>query len=240
VDVPETIIVVPTYNEKENISKLVPVLLDIGPDLALLVVDDNSPDGTAEYVEAVAAENPRVGLIRRPRKMGLGSAYITGFREALKRGARYIVQMDADFSHDPSYITELLKAMKDNDLALGSRYVKGVNVVNWPMHRLLLSYFANVYTRIVTGLPIHDATSGFKCFRREVLEAIRLEEIISDGYCFQVEMTFRAWLRGFRITEIPIVFVDRHSGSSKMSNRIIREAIWKVWWLRLKAIFRQL
>jgi dolichol-phosphate mannosyltransferase len=148
--VPETIIVVPTYNEKENISKLVPVLLDIGPDLALLVVDDNSPDGTAEYVEAVAAENPRVGLIRRPRKMGLGSAYITGFREALKRGARYIVQMDADFSHDPSYITELLKAMKDNDLALGSRYVKGVNVVNWPMHRLLLSYFANVYTRIVT------------------------------------------------------------------------------------------
>jgi dolichol-phosphate mannosyltransferase len=238
--VPETIIVVPTYNEKENISKLVPVLLDIGPDLALLVVDDNSPDGTAEYVEAVAAENPRVGLIRRPRKMGLGSAYITGFREALKRGARYIVQMDADFSHDPSYITELLKAMKDNDLALGSRYVKGVNVVNWPMHRLLLSYFANVYTRIVTGLPIHDATSGFKCFRREVLEAIRLEEIISDGYCFQVEMTFRAWLRGFRITEIPIVFVDRHSGSSKMSNRIIREAIWKVWWLRLKAIFRQL
>jgi dolichol-phosphate mannosyltransferase len=238
--VPDTIIVVPTYNEKQNMSNLVPVLLDIGPDVGLLVVDDNSPDGTAEYVESVAAENPRVALIGRPRKMGLGSAYITGFKQALDSGARYIVQMDADFSHDPKYIPEFLKAMADNDVALGSRYSNGVNVVNWPMHRLLLSYFANVYTRIVTGLPIHDATSGFKCFRREVLEAIPLEEIISDGYCFQIEMTFRAWLRGFRITEIPIVFVDRHSGSSKMSNRIIREAIWKVWWLRLRALFRQI
>ena len=237
---PDTIIVVPTYNEKQNISNLVPILLDIGPDVGLLVVDDNSPDGTAEYVESVAHENPRVGLIRRPRKMGLGSAYITGFKQALESGAGYIVQMDADFSHDPKYILEFLKAMDDSDVALGSRYSNGVNVVNWPMHRLLLSYFANVYTRIVTGLPIHDATSGFKCFRREVLEAIPLEEIISDGYCFQIEMTFRAWLRGFRITEIPIVFVDRHSGSSKMSNRIIREAIWKVWWLRLRALFKQI
>jgi dolichol-phosphate mannosyltransferase len=239
-DVPDTIIVVPTYNEKENISKLVPILLDIGPDIGLLVVDDNSPDGTAEYIEAVAAENPRVELIRRPGKMGLGSAYIRGFKEALQRGARYVVQMDADFSHDPKYIHDLLKAMDDHDLALGSRYVKGVNVINWPMHRLLLSYFANVYTRVVIGMPIHDATSGFKCFKREVLEAIKLEEIISDGYCFQIEMTFRAWLRGFRIKEIPIVFVDRHSGSSKMSNRIIREAIWKVWWLRLRALFKRL
>ncbi|MFH1313422.1 MAG: polyprenol monophosphomannose synthase [Candidatus Eisenbacteria bacterium] len=237
---PDTIIVVPTYNERENISKLVPVLLDIGPDIGLLVVDDNSPDGTAEYVESVAAANPRVELLRRPEKMGLGSAYITGFKEALRRGATYIVQMDADFSHDPNYIQDLLKAMDESDLALGSRYVKGVNVVNWPMHRLLLSYFANVYTRIVIGMPIHDATSGFKCFKREVLEAIKMEEIISDGYCFQIEMTFRAWLRGFRIKEVPIVFVDRHSGSSKMSNRIIREAIWKVWWLRLKALFKQL
>jgi dolichol-phosphate mannosyltransferase len=238
--VPETVIVVPTYNEKENITNLLPILLDIGPDVGLLVVDDNSPDGTAQYVESVAAENPRVRVIRRPRKMGLGSAYITGFKEALASGATYVVQMDADFSHDPKYIQEFLKAMEKSDVALGSRYSNGVNVVNWPMHRLLLSYFANVYTRIVTGLPIHDATSGFKCFRREVLEAIPLEEIISDGYCFQIEMTFRAWLRGFHIAEIPIVFVDRHSGSSKMSNRIIREAIWKVWWLRLRALFKQI
>jgi dolichol-phosphate mannosyltransferase len=239
-DVPDTIIVIPTYNEKENISNLIPILLDIGPDIGLLVVDDSSPDGTADYVRKVAAENPRVELLTRPGKMGLGSAYITGFKHALAKDAKYIVQMDADFSHDPKYIHDFLKVMDEYDLVLGSRYVMGVNVVNWPMHRLLLSYFANVYTRIVIGMPIHDATGGFKCFRREVLEAIKLGEIISDGYCFQIEMTFRAWLRGFRIKEIPIVFVDRHSGSSKMSNRIVREAIWKVWWLRLKAIFKQL
>ena len=237
---PEMIIVVPTYNEKQNIVSLISNLLEKGPDIGILVVDDNSPDGTAEQVAQIAASNPRVDLISRPAKMGLGSAYITGFKAALDKGAEYVAQMDADFSHDPNYIPELRKMLDGHDLVLGSRYVKGVNVVNWPIQRLLLSYFANVYTRIVTGLPIHDATSGFKCFRREVLESIPLDEIISDGYCFQIEMTFRAWRKGFRISEIPIVFVERHSGTSKMSKKIIWEAIWKVWLLRFKGLLGQL
>ena len=231
-----TTIVVPTYNEKQNIERLISALLEAGPDVNVLVVDDNSPDGTAECVDAIASNNPRVRLIRRPGKMGLGSAYITGFKYALEHDAETIVQMDADFSHDPRYIQDFREAIEGNDLVVGSRYVRGVNVVNWPIDRLLLSYFANFYTRVITGLPIHDATSGFKCFRREVLESIDLEEIISDGYCFQIEMTFRAWRKGFRIAEIPIVFVERHSGTSKMSKHIIWEAIWKVWWFSLKAL----
>jgi len=231
-----TTIVVPTYNEKQNIERLISNLLEAGPDVNVLVVDDNSPDGTAECVDAIASNNPRVRLIRRPGKMGLGSAYITGFKYALEHDAETIVQMDADFSHDPRYIKDFREAIEGRDLVIGSRYVKGVNVVNWPIDRLLLSYFANFYTRVITGLPIHDATSGFKCFRREVLESIDLDEIISDGYCFQIEMTFRAWRKGFRISEIPIVFVERHSGTSKMSKHIIWEAIWKVWWFRLKAL----
>jgi dolichol-phosphate mannosyltransferase len=237
---PEVIIVVPTYNEMQNIGSLISSLLESGPDISILVVDDNSPDGTADYVEKVGASNPRVSLIKRPEKLGLGSAYITGFKVALDRGARYVIQMDADFSHDPGYIPALLESVDGNDLVIGSRYVKGVNVVNWPIQRLLLSYLANYYTRIITGMPIHDATSGFKCFRREVLETIDLDAIISDGYCFQIEMTFRSWRKGFRISEIPIVFVDRHSGTSKMSKNIIWEAIWKVWWFRLKALMGQL
>jgi dolichol-phosphate mannosyltransferase len=229
-------IVVPTYNEKPNIERLISILLEAGPDVSVLVVDDNSPDGTAECVQAIASNNPRVRLIRRPGKMGLGSAYITGFKDALEHGAETVIQMDADFSHDPRYIRDFLSAIEGSDLVIGSRYVRGVNVVNWPIDRLLLSYFANFYTRVITGLPIHDATSGFKCFRREVLESIDLDQIISDGYCFQIEMTFRAWRKGFRIAEIPIVFVERHSGKSKMSKHIIWEAIWKVWWFRLKAL----
>lgn len=215
-------------------------LLDLGPDIDILIVDDNSPDGTADEVETIGRGNPRVHLMRRPRKMGLGSAYISGFKTVLDAGADYVVQMDADFSHDPQYVPSLLKAIEDHDLVIGSRYVKGVNVVNWPMTRLLLSYFANVYTMAVTGLPIHDATSGFKCFRREVLESIDLARVISDGYCFQIEMTFRAWRKGFRIVEVPIVFTDRTSGASKMSKSIIWEAMWKVWWFRLEAMFGRL
>jgi dolichol-phosphate mannosyltransferase len=236
----ETLIVVPTYNEGQNIERLISMLLEIGPEVGVLVVDDNSPDGTAEKVEAIAASNPRVSLHRRPGKMGLGSAYIEGFKKALEGDARLVVQMDADFSHDPKHIPGLLTAAGKYDVAIGSRYVKGVNVVNWPIQRLLLSYFANVYTRVITGLPVHDATSGFKCFRRKVLESIELDRIISDGYCFQIETNLRAWRRGFTIGEVPIVFVDRHSGTSKMSRRIVWEAIWKVWWFRLKALFRQI
>jgi dolichol-phosphate mannosyltransferase len=237
---PDTVIVVPTYNEMQNIGSLISSLLEAGPDVGILVVDDNSPDGTAAYVEGVGATNPRVVLLKRAEKLGLGSAYIAGFKSALEMGARYVIQMDADFSHDPRYITALLEAIDGNDLVIGSRYVRGVNVVNWPIDRLLLSFFANVYTRIITGMPIHDATSGFKCFKREVLENIDLDAIISDGYCFQIEMTFRSWRKGFRITEIPIVFIERHSGTSKMSKRIIWEAIWKVWWFRLKALLGQI
>jgi dolichol-phosphate mannosyltransferase len=240
VAVPKTTIVVPTYNEKQNIDGLISALLSCGPDINVLVVDDSSPDGTAERVSAIAAANPRVRLIKRPRKMGLGSAYITGFKDALSEGSGLVIQMDADLSHDPKYVADLLESIDHSDVVIGSRYVKGVNVVNWPIQRLLLSYFANVYTRIITGLPVHDATSGFKCFRRQVLESIDLDAIISDGYCFQIEMTFRSWRKGFRITEVPIVFVDRHSGTSKMSNRIIWEAIWKVWWFRLKALLGRL
>ncbi len=235
-----TTIVVPTYNEKQNIERLISTLLEAGPDVHVLIVDDNSPDRTAECVEAIASKNPRVRLIKRPRKMGLGTAYITGFKYALEHGADIVIQMDADFSHDPRYITDFREAIEENDIVIGSRYVNGVNVVNWPMDRLLLSYFANSYTRVITGLPIRDATSGFKCFRREVLESINLGEIISDGYCFQIEMTFRAWRKGFRLAEIPIVFVERHSGTSKMSKHIIWEAIWKVWWLRFKALLGDL
>lgn len=227
---------VPTYNERPNIETLISALLEAGPDIHVLIVDDNSPDGTAACVEAIAASNPRVQLLSRPGKMGLGSAYIDGFKLALARGAELLVQMDADFSHDPKYIGDFLKAIEDKDLVIGSRYVNGVNVVNWPMQRLLLSYCANVYSRVITGVPVHDITSGFKCFRRKVLEQIDLDSIISDGYCFQIEMTFRSWRKGFRMAEIPIVFIDRHSGTSKMSNRIIWEAIWKVWWFRLRAL----
>jgi dolichol-phosphate mannosyltransferase len=236
----DVVIVVPTYNEEQNIEPMISALMEAGPHVGVLIVDDNSPDGTAARVEAIAAQNPRVRLLARPAKMGLGSAYIAGFRDAMEHGARIIVQMDADFSHDPRYVPDLLKAVENCDVVIGSRYLTGVNVVNWPIQRLLLSYFANFYTRVVTGLPVHDATSGFKCFRREVLEAIDLDRIISDGYCFQIETTFRAWRKGFRIVEIPIVFVERHSGTSKMSKHIIWEAIWKVWWFRIEALLGRL
>lgn len=237
---PKISIVIPTYNERQNIGRLVSRLLDLGPDIDVLVVDDDSPDGTADEIDAISRGNPRVHLIKRPGKMGLGSAYITGFRAVLDQGADLVIQMDADFSHDPQYIKSLIGATENGDVAIGSRYVKGVNVVNWPMSRLLLSYFANIYTMMITGMPVHDATAGFKCFRRAVLEAIPLGKVISDGYCFQIEMTFRAWRKGFRVVEVPIVFTDRTSGASKMSKRIIWEAIWKVWWFRLEALFGRL
>ncbi|MGD9401926.1 MAG: polyprenol monophosphomannose synthase [bacterium] len=235
-----TIVVIPTYNEKQNIEIVLERVLGAGPDIEVVVVDDNSPDGTADLVTRAAAGNPRLHLIRREGKQGLGTAYIAGFKYALKAGATLVMQMDADLSHDPRYIPDMLEAVRSHDLVIGSRYIKGVNVINWPMERLILSYMANVYTRVITAMPVHDATGGFKCFRREVLEAIELDEVISDGYCFQIEMNFRAWRRGFRIKEVPIVFVDRHSGTSKMSKRIIWEAIYKVWVLRFKGLMGRL
>jgi len=231
------LVIVPTYNERENIERLIATVLAQDASLDILVVDDGSPDGTGEIVDRIAAENSRVHATHRPRKMGLGTAYLTGFRWALEHDYAYVFEMDADFSHDPAHLPQFLDAIQNADLVLGSRYRNGrVTVVNWPMTRLLLSYCANIYARVVTGLELGDATGGFKCFRRSVLEAIPLDEVRSNGYAFQIEMSFRAIRKGFRITEIPIVFVDRTDGVSKMSKHIIREAIWMVWRLRWWAL----
>ena len=231
------LVVIPTFNERENISRMIPAVLGTDPRLEVLVVDDGSPDGTGDVVRAIAAGNSRVHLIQRAGKLGLGTAYLRGFAWALGHDYRLILQMDADFSHDPSHLPQFLSEAANADVVLGSRYREGrVTVVNWPIARLLLSYFANVYARTITGLPLWDATGGFKCFRREVLEAIDLQDVRSNGYSFQIEMSFRAWRRDFRIVEIPIVFVDRTEGQSKMSKRIMREAIWMVWRLRWWAI----
>lgn len=231
------LVIVPTFNERENISRLIDAALSQDPRVEVLVVDDGSPDGTGEIVDARAAEDARVHVIHRAKKLGLGTAYLAGFKWALEHDYEFIFEMDADFSHDPGHIPRFLESARDADLVLGSRYRDGkVTVVNWPMSRLILSYTANVYARFVTGLPLFDATGGFKCFRRRVLEAVDLADVRSNGYAFQIEMSFRAWRKGFRIVEIPIVFVDRTEGESKMSKRIVREAIWMVWRLRLWSI----
>jgi dolichol-phosphate mannosyltransferase len=231
------LVIVPTYNERENIRRLVDAVLRQDGRLEVLVVDDGSPDGTGEIVAELEASDRRVHLLERERKMGLGTAYIAGFRWALEQNYQYVLEMDADFSHDPSHLPQFLRAIEDADLVLGSRYQQGrVTVVNWPITRLILSYSANLYARAVTGLPVWDATGGFKCFRRSVLESIDFGRVRSNGYAFQIEMSFRAWKRGFRIAEIPIVFVDRSEGTSKMSKSIVREAIWMVWRLRWWAI----
>ena len=234
------LVVVPTYNEAKNLPFIVPQVLTQDPRLEVLVVDDNSPDGTGALADEMAAADPRVHVIHRPEKNGLGKAYIAGFRWALERDYQFVFEMDADFSHDPRFLTIFLDAIKDADLVIGSRYKTGVNVINWPMSRLLLSIGANQYARWITGLPIEDSTGGFKCFRRQVLEAIDLDRVRSNGYSFQIEMSFRAWKKGFRLLEIPIVFTDRVEGQSKMNKRIVREAIWMVWWLRVKSLAGQL
>jgi dolichol-phosphate mannosyltransferase len=231
------LVIVPTYNERENIRRLIDAVLRQDGRLEVLVVDDGSPDGTGQIVAELEAADPRVHLLEREKKMGLGTAYIAGFRWALERSYQYILEMDADFSHDPAHLPQFLRAIESADLVLGSRYQQGrVTVVNWPIGRLLLSYTANLYARAVTGLPVWDATGGFKCFRRAVLEAIDFSHVRSNGYAFQIEMSYRAWKRNFRIAEIPIVFVDRTEGTSKMSKSIVREAVWMVWRLRWWAI----
>ncbi len=234
------LVCIPTYNEIENLPKIVPEILARDERLSILVIDDNSPDGTGNWAEEEAQRNPRVHVLHRTQKQGLGKAYLAGFRWALEHNYDYVFEMDADFSHNPDYLPKFLAETHHADLIIGSRYVSGVNVINWPMGRLLLSYFANVYTRIVTGLPLHDATGGFKCYHRKVLESIDLDEIRSNGYSFQIETSFRAWRRGFRLQEIPIIFYDRERGTSKMSKKIVREAIWMVWRLRLLRILGKL
>jgi dolichol-phosphate mannosyltransferase len=226
------LVIVPTYNEIENITRLVPEILEQDPKLDVLVVDDGSPDGTARAVRALPAMGERVELLERPAKMGLGSAYIAGFQWAIAQGYPLVFEMDADFSHSPQSLGEFLHEIRHADVVLGSRYLHGITVVNWPLSRLILSVSANYYARLITGLPIRDCTGGFKCFRREVLEALPLERIRSDGYSFQIEVNWHCWKRRFRIKEIPILFVDRSIGESKMSKRIIREAAFLVWKLR--------
>ena len=231
------LVVVPTYNERTNIPLLVPAILIQDPRLDVLVVDDNSPDGTGQLADDLAKNDTRVHVLHRQAKQGLGKAYIAGFRWALERGYEVIFEMDADFSHDPERLPDFLGAVESADLVIGSRYVKGVNVINWPISRLLLAIGANLYARWITGLPLTDSTGGYKCFRRSVLEAINLDRVQSNGYAFQIEMSFRVWRKGFRILEVPIVFTDRTDGVSKMSGAIVREAVWMVWRLRLQALF---
>jgi dolichol-phosphate mannosyltransferase len=233
----KALVIIPTYNEATNLPQILPLVLAQDARIEVLVVDDNSPDGTGRLADEIAAAESRVHVVHREGKQGLGTAYRAGFRWALERDYEYVFEMDSDFSHDPKHIPEFLVAVEEADLVLGSRYLDGrVTVVNWPMPRLVLSYSANIYARVVTGLKVCDATGGFKCFRRRVLEAIDLEAVHSNGYAFQIEMSLRAARKGFRIKEIPIVFVDRSEGESKMSGAIIREAVWMVWRLRLKAI----
>ncbi|MCX6171119.1 MAG: polyprenol monophosphomannose synthase [Ignavibacteriales bacterium] len=233
----KAIVIIPTYNEIHNIQKLLLDLLNMYSALDILVVDDNSPDGTSQYVEKIGEKEPRVKIIKREKKMGLGTAYVAGFKYALENGYDVAIEMDADYSHDPKELEKFLEKINDYDLIIGSRYIHGVRVINWPIRRLLLSYFANLYTKIITGMPVKDGTGGFKCFRRTVLESIDLNAIHSNGYSFQIEMNYKAWKKGFRLLEVPITFTDRVQGTSKMSKKIVREAIFMVWKLRLKSIF---
>jgi dolichol-phosphate mannosyltransferase len=238
--VERAVVIIPTFNEARNLPQIVPAVLAQDQRVEVLVVDDNSPDGTGQLADAMAQTDPRVHVLHRQTKEGLGRAYLAGFRWALDRQFDAILEMDADFSHDPTFLPQFLTAVEGADLVLGSRYATGVNVINWPISRLLLSLGANFYARVITGLPLSDSTGGFKCFRREVLQAIPLDRVRSNGYAFQIEMSFRAWRKGFVLREIPIIFHDRVEGQSKMSKRIVREAVWMVWWLRIRSMVGRL
>jgi len=233
------IVIVPTYKEKENIELLIKVVSSLPVPFDILVIDDNSPDGTGDIVKNMGLSFPNVHLIKRPGKLGLGTAYITGFKWALEKGYTYIFEMDADFSHDPNDLVRLYKTCTEQgaDVAIGSRYISGVNVVNWPLTRVLMSYFASVYVRLVTGMKIMDSTAGFLCYKKEVLENIKPAQIKSRGYCFQIEMKFIAWKLGYKIVEIPIIFTDRKLGTSKMSGGIFNEALWGVLRMKLRSLF---
>jgi len=231
----EKLVVIPTYNERGNVERLLPELLQFDPELEVLVVDDQSPDGTADAVEELGRKLGRIHVLRRGPKQGIGPAYLAGFKRALELGAEYVVQMDADFSHPIASLPDLFdNAKREYDLVLGSRYMDGITVVRWPIERLLLSYFGNAYVRMLTGLPVRDTTGGFKCWRRSALLAIDLDQVRSNGYSFQIEMTYRAWCKRLRILEVPIIFMDREVGTSKMSKRIGLEALWIVWELKMR------
>lgn len=238
-----SLVIVPTYNESHNIENLIGKTLSLKPEVDILVVDDGSPDGTAGLVEQMKTQYPgRIHLIEREGKLGLGTAYVTGFRFALKNEFEFICEMDADFSHNPGDLPRLIETVKKDeaDLAIGSRYSDGISIVNWPLSRLILSFAANFYARTITGLPVKDTTAGFKCIHRKVLEAIDLQRIRSNGYAFQIEIHYRAWKAGFRLKEVSIIFKEREEGVSKMSKSIVREAIWRVWALKIQSIFGKL
>jgi len=231
------LVIIPTYNEIDNIEKMLNTVLELDDRIDILIVDDNSPDGTSDVIKTKFADNKRVNLLERAGKLGLGTAYLEGFKFALSRDYEFIMEMDCDFSHNPSDLVRLLDTVHDYDLVIGSRYIQGVNVINWPLKRLILSMGASVYTRFITGMPLRDSTSGFKCFRRVVLETIDLESVKSNGYSFQIEMHYKTWKKRFRIKEIPITFTDRIDGVSKMNKKIVHEAIFMVWKLRFPRLF---
>ena len=235
-----TLVISPTYNECKNVQSLIELILGKHPEFHLLIVDDSSPDGTANKVKELQADYSNLYLEERPAKDGLGTAYIYGFKWAIEREYDRVVQMDADLSHDPNDVPHLVNLLDEHDLIIGSRYVEGVSVVNWPIRRLMLSYGANLYSRVITGMPIKDSTGGFKAWRREVLEELDLNAVRSQGYSFQIEMNFRTWCKGFRIKEVPIIFVDRTIGESKMSKNIVYEAIFIVWLLRIWKYFSRI
>lgn len=236
----KALVIIPTYNESQNAENIITEVLQQSDMVEVLIVDDNSPDGTADIVKRMMQTNPRIHIIERERKLGLGTAYVAGFKYAIQHQFDFVFEMDADFSHNPKEITVMLGKMDKCDVVIGSRYIKGVNVVNWPMKRLILSYSANIYTRIITGMPVYDATAGFKCYKRKVLETINIDGLRSNGYAFQIETNFLAWKKGFTIKEIPIVFVDRRVGVSKMNKKIVYEAAFMVWRLKARSIFNRL
>ncbi len=230
----QTLIIVPTYNERENFPRMAEKLLSLPVALDVLVVDDNSPDGTGKLADEMAAKHPQIKVLHRTEKNGLGRAYIAGFKWALAHGYEFIFEIDCDFSHDPNEIPAFLKAAENADLVLGSRYKGGIRIMNWPLSRLILSRFAGIYVNYVTGMPISDPTGGYKCFRRAALQSINLDEVRANGYSFQIEMTHRLWRQGFTVAEVPIIFTERTEGQSKMAGGIINEAFWMVWWLWLQ------
>lgn len=235
------LVIIPTYDEAENLPRIVPRVLEQGESIDVLVVDDASPDGTGAVADRLAADSSRVAVLHRPGKKGLGRAYLAGFRYGLENGYDVLFEMDADFSHPPDSLPTLIALLGGADVVIGSRYVEGrVTVVNWPMSRLLVSYFGSLYARYITGMPVRDGTGGFNGWRRHVLEKVDLDRVQSNGYAFQIELKFRAWKAGFRLVESPILFTERDTGSSKMSKRIVREAVWRVWWLRIQDILGRL
>lgn len=236
----KTLIIIPTYNEIDNIERMITTLFQLYPAISILIIEDGSPDGTAEVVKRLQKNHDTLHMIQRTGKLGLGTAYVTGFKWALERNFQFVFEMDCDFSHDPKQIPDLLQAAQENDLAIGSRYIDGIRIINWPFRRLLLSYMASIYTRFVTGIPVFDTTGGFKCFTRRALESLDLDNIISNGYIFQLELNYKIWNKGLKVKEVPIIFYERRDGQSKMAGGIIFEALFAVLRLRLKKTFGRL